>query len=93
MMLMVAKYLIGFRWNVGVRKILHSMLPLVIVTFAAGLFLPEIPATIIGLIVTVGVSLFCMRGLVRRLGAEHKVCKMIDATPLLGKIINYGGNL
>jgi antigen flippase len=91
MMLMVAKYMIGFRWSNGVWKILGGMLPLVIATFTAGLFLPENHATIIGLISTVVVSLFCIQGLVKRLDPEHKLCSIINSIPLLRRVINYMG--
>lgn len=89
MMLMVSKYLIGFSWSNGVWKILGSMLPLITATFVAGLFLSDNHAIIIGLISTAGVSLLCARGLVRRLGPEHKLCSIINAIPLFRKVVNY----
>jgi len=87
MMLLTSRRIIGFRWSRGVWELIVCMAPFIIATFTAGVFLPEISATVIGLIITIGVSLYCMRGLVRRLGSEHKVCSRIKSMPLLGRVI------
>ncbi len=87
LMLLVSRYLISFAWSRGVLKLLWFMLPIVVVTFLAGKFLPDIPALIVGLISTAGVSIFCLRGLTHRLGADHKVCRLARKIPLLNLTI------
>ena len=88
LMLVVSRYLINFSWSRGVWKILAIMLPLIIVTFVVGKVLPDIPSTIIGLVVTAGVSVFCLRGLMSRLGPDHKLSRLISSLPLLGRPID-----
>lgn len=87
MMLVVTKCLIGMSWSRGVWHLLVCMTPFIIATFGAGVFLPVIPATVIGLIITTAISLFCMRGLVIRLGTENKLSYMILRLPLIKLIL------
>jgi PST family polysaccharide transporter len=87
MMLLVVRYLIGFSWSRGVWKLQAILLPIVIGTFLAGTLLPDLPATIVGLATTAGVSFFCLRGLTVRLGPEHKVCRLARKIPLLNLMI------
>lgn len=83
MMLFVSKNIIGMRWSRSVWSLISCMTPFIILTFAAGVFLPEIPATVIGLIITSGIGLFCMRELVIRLGSDHKFSRIIFKIPLV----------
>ncbi|MEZ8120605.1 O-antigen translocase [Vibrio splendidus] len=86
MMLFVSKKMIGMRWSSGVLSMLAYMIPVVITTFVIGIYLPVIPSTIIGLILTSSISLFCLRELVVRLGTEHKVSRIILKLPLIKTI-------
>jgi len=83
MMLLLSKHIIGMSWSRGVWILIACMTPFIIATFAAGLFLPVIPATLIGLIITGIISLYCMRELVIRLGSEHKLSYFISKLPLI----------
>lgn len=83
MMLLVSKSIIGFSWSRGVWELMACMTPFIIATFTVAVYLPKLPATVIGLIITAGVSLYCMRGLINRLGVEHKLSRLICKLPFM----------
>jgi antigen flippase len=83
MMILVSKYIIGFSWSRGVRRLLLIMVPFITLIYTASMLLPVIQATIVCCIITVGMSLYCMRGLVTRLGSEHKLTSIITKFPLI----------
>lgn len=87
LMLLVSRNLIRFSWNAGVVKLLALMLPVVAGTFLAGMLLPEVPGMIVGLVATAGTSVFCLRGLIIRLGPKHKVCRLVRKIPVVNLII------
>lgn len=90
MMLLVSKNIIGMSWSRGLWWLIACMTPFIIATFAAGVFLPVIPATVIGLIITAVISLFCIRGLVDRLGTKHKLSRLISKLPLIKMVLKNG---
>lgn len=85
--LVISKYMIDFSWSRGVWSLLGIMFPVIAVVFIAGKFLPEITASIIGLVVTAGVSMYCLFGLTQRLADDHRICRIIRKLPLLNLMI------
>ena len=88
LMLIISRKLINFSWSSAVLKLFGIMIPLVTITFAAGRLLPELPATIAGLVITAGVSAFSLHGLSQRLGPDHKLCNFALKIPILKLLIS-----
>lgn len=86
-MRIVNQYLIGFTWNNEVLKLMSILLPVIIATFCIGMFLPEIPAQIIGTAITLITSIFCLKALIKRVGNENRICALALKVPILRLII------
>lgn len=79
--MLVARHLTGFRWNIASRKLLMTLLPVVAATFVAGRLLPLWLATISGIVATMIASVLCLRGLIHRVGYEHRVVRTVCKIP------------
>ena len=77
----VARRLTGFRWSVASRRLLLLLLPVVALALLAGRLLPLWPATVFGLVTSAVASVLCLRGLVQRIGAEHRIVRMACRIP------------
>jgi len=79
--LLVSRHLIGFKWSPECTRIgLFSFLVL------GGIFVMSrlaslLPATLIGLSLTLIASILCLRGLVTRVGTEHRIVRAITRLP------------
>jgi O-antigen/teichoic acid export membrane protein len=80
-MLMVCHHLTGFFWSSTTLELLIFLLPVVALTFIAVRFLPIGPATLVGVVILFVTSLFCLRGLVQRIGYEHRIVQMAFKVP------------
>jgi enterobacterial common antigen flippase len=83
MMLIITYKVIGMKWSVDVWKLITKLTPYIALTFIAGIYLPKIIATIIGLTLTVIVSLYCSRELMIRVGSDHKITRLLKKIPLI----------
>lgn len=83
MMLFISKYLIEFSWNKEVWWILTLSTMVVITILSIVLLLPLMEATAICIIIIGIVCIFSLRGLLFRLGREHKIYRIIDSTPFI----------
>ncbi|MCF8002806.1 MAG: O-antigen translocase [Chromatiaceae bacterium] len=77
----VGRHLIGFSWSTNTWKLIAGLLPLVAVAFVGTRLLSIWPATVLGVIVTASATVFCFRGLVGRIGAEHHVVRKACRIP------------
>lgn len=77
----VGRHLIGFSWSLAMRRLLLMLLPVATVAFLAVRLLPLWPATILGLIITIGASVFSLRGLVERVGTNHRIVQRACQIP------------
>ncbi len=77
----VARRLTGFRWSFASRRLLLLLLSTVALTFLAGRLLPLWSATVYGLVTSAVASVLCLRGLVQRIGAEHRIVRMACRVP------------
>ncbi|MFT6372363.1 MAG: PST family polysaccharide transporter [Gammaproteobacteria bacterium] len=97
--LFVFRYLTGFKWSPPTSRLILTIFPIVAIAFFSGRMLPEWFATVGGLIFTVIVTVFCLRGLVQRIGSEHRIVQMSFRVPGmrwacgLGKIRNFSDDL
>ena len=79
--------LIGFRWSPAVVRMMLVSGGLVGLTFAANRLLPDVPAMALsGMLAFVG-GVWCLRGLVQRLGSRHKVTILLLRVPGLRSLL------
>ena len=84
---LLARYLTGFRWSTANRQLALFFAPLVGVVFGGWYLLPQIPALILGLVVTVPVSIYCARTLLKLIPFERlprmgqKLIRMLRLAP------------
>jgi len=86
-MLVLSRYLIGFRWNGGVRTLCVFLIPPSVAVFAASSLLPVLPATLLGGAIAIAVGLYCLRQLAARLGPDHRICRMVCYVPWGNRIV------
>lgn len=79
--LLVSRRLIGFRWSAECTRLGLLSLPLLWVIFTASRLLPLWPAIALGLSLTLIASVLCLRGLVARVGSEHRIVRAITRLP------------
>ncbi|HET8702189.1 MAG TPA: O-antigen translocase [Nitrococcus sp.] len=80
-MMWVGRRLIGFRWSAVVWRIVSVSAVLIVLALAANQLLPEVPATAIGCVVAVLGSLWCLRGLAKRLDKDHRLVRWMKHVP------------
>ena len=78
---LVGGHLIGFKWSAECIKIALMAMPLLIVSLIVSRSLPIWTATIIGTILTIAVSAYSLRGLIQRIGLEHRIIHAIGKLP------------
>jgi PST family polysaccharide transporter len=79
--LLVSRRLIGFKWSAECTRLGLLSLPVLGVIFTASRLLPLWPATGLGLSLTLVASVLCLRGLVARVGSEHRIVRAITRLP------------
>jgi len=79
--LLVSRHLIGFEWSSECTRLGLLSLPLLGVIFTASRLLPLWPAIALGLSLTLIASVLCLRGLVARVGSEHRIVRAITRLP------------
>lgn len=79
--LLVSRHLIGFKWSAECTRLVLIALPVLGVIFAASRLFPLWPATWLGLSLTLVASVLCLRGLVTRIGSEHRIVRAITRLP------------
>lgn len=81
LMLPVTHKLVGHRWSREVGQLLGWSAILVAAGFAANRLLPPAAAVLCGAALAIAGSVFCLRGLAARVGAEHKLVRLIGSIP------------
>lgn len=71
----VSRHLINFSWSTAMRRLLLVLFPVVALAFTSAQLLPLWPATLIGLAITSVASVTCLRGLVTRIGEQHRIVR------------------
>lgn len=80
-LLRITKRLTGFGWSHAAWKLLAVSTAMVFSALASDYWLQEIPALIIGTLLAAIASLFSMRGIVLRLGSDHRVVRLACRIP------------
>ena len=78
--------LIGFSWAAPTIELMCISLLLVLANFAIALLVPVVPALIMGGLLAMVSSVFSLRGLLARLGSEHRVFQWIQWLPFGGAL-------
>lgn len=78
---LVGRHLISFRWSAECTRLGLLSLPLLGAIFITSRLLPLWPATLLGLSFTLLASVLCLRGLVARVGFEHRIVRAITRLP------------
>ena len=84
--LAVAHHLTGFAWSIENRRLMAWLLPIVAGTFVAERLLPLWSATLTGLLITLIASVLCLRGLVNRIGPDHRIVQQLSKLPGVGTV-------
>lgn len=87
-MLFISRHLINFRWSLSVCRMLFVLLPLAVLAMIQSRYLPLIPATVIGSLMTIFVGVFCLRALCVRLGDEHSLVNRLCMIPGMRRILS-----
>lgn len=85
---LVCRNLTGFGWSNSSRQILLFALVITILIFIGCRVLPIWFATLVGLLMTIGVGIFCLRELTKLLGSDHTLVKFISSLPGAKLLIN-----
>jgi|GEM_PF-6901678 len=79
------KYSHGLEQDVSVIDLIGRCdivsIPIVVVAFLAARLLPLWSATVVGSVATIAATMLCLRGLVQRIGAGHRVERMVYRVP------------
>lgn len=77
----VASHLTGFKWGSSCRKLLLFVGPVVAMTFVVARFLPLWLSTTIGIAASFISSVGCLRGLINRIGDDHRMIQAVCKIP------------
>jgi antigen flippase len=78
---LVNRHLIEFRWSLACQRFATFSLVMLGTGFLAGRFLNTWPATAVGLVLVLMISIFCLRGLVARVGINNRFISHISKFP------------
>ncbi|MFY9810957.1 O-antigen translocase [Aquabacterium sp.] len=78
---LACRYVIGFAWSAECLKILFVTLPLLAATFLATRVMPLWPASMLGFMFTIVVGIYCLRGLAKRVGPDHRIMRSMARVP------------
>ncbi len=77
----VARYLTGFDWSSQAKRISVFSLLAMALTYMLLLNLTVMPATIVGITLTIVLSLYSLRELVQRVGIHHGIIRLVFKVP------------
>ena len=83
----VGNRLIGFRWSASVLRMILVSGVLMGFAFAANRLLPDVPAMTVGGVVALVGGVWCLRGLVTRLGATHRMVHWMLRMPCMRHLV------
>ncbi len=79
--LFVSRHLIEFRWSTDCTRLVVLSLPVLGIIFTAARMLTIWPATCLGLLLTIVASVLSLRGMIARVGSEHRIVSAIKRMP------------
>jgi len=90
MIRVITGFLIDFKWSRESLELIGMSVILAGIVFALNSFLADQLGPFPGLFVTLISGIFCLRGLVKRIGREHRAVKMAFRIPGMRKICQLG---
>lgn len=79
--------LISFEWSWGVLRLFLLFLPVSIIAFFLEAFFSSFITAVFGVLLSIMVGLYCVRGLALRLGCSHRIVLLIMRIPYVGKML------
>lgn len=86
---LVARHITGFRWSLQSKKIVWFAMTLLMLTFVSVSYLAIWPATLLGVCISFVTSVYCLRGLIRRIGIHHRITRIALSIPGLRNICSF----
>lgn len=86
-LLWICKRLTGFRWSPNSLRLIGLSAALILAAFVTRRCLPFYPGLAIGVLITVTGCIVCLRGLIKRLGRNHRACQWAHDLPLLRRLL------
>lgn len=77
----VVRHLVGFRWSQDFKKIVFLVIPIFVITLVVLRWLSLWTGSIVGGVLVIGVSFFCLRELIPKIGRDHRLVKFISKIP------------
>jgi PST family polysaccharide transporter len=77
----LSRRLTGFRWSIETYRLFTIFLPIILFTFITVRVFPGMLSTIMGIILTIAITTMCLRGMIQRIGLEHRLAKVICRIP------------
>ncbi len=87
--LAVAQRLTAFSWSPKSFQLIALGLTVLVSTFVASRELSLWPATLIGALSTAVFSIYSLRGLVQRIGNDHRLTRAVNKLPIIRAICHY----
>ena len=89
LMLSVSSHLCNFSWTAGVRRLLVIASILIGTGFSVQHWIHGLPALAIGGLLTVATSIVSLRGIAKRLGAQHRLVNLVCHFPAGRKLCGF----
>lgn len=80
-MYVVAARVTGFSWSSSVKRLVLANIALMVATLIVSTHLLPWLATVAGLMIAAAAGVFCLRGLIRRVGSEHRLARILSRVP------------
>jgi len=77
-MRLITGHLVDFTWSKGSKSLMLIQVSIVFVLFAATHFLPELWSIVLGCVLSLVMSLYSLRQLLLRLGADHRFYRALN---------------
>lgn len=84
---LVARRLTEFAWSTSCRKVTWICMSTIVASFLFAKILPTGTEIALGALLTAGTTLYCLRGLVQRVGAQHRLARAAGRIPAVRAII------
>ncbi len=86
----VCRSLTGFRWSRAARHIAWRAVSLLAIVFVMVINVPVWPASAVGSVFTLVASLYALRSLLHRIGADHPIARAVNKIPGLRAVCSCG---
>ncbi len=86
-MFIAGRRLIYFSWSAKFRRTALFMIIICIITFVVCLIFSVWPATLVGMAITLALSVFCVRELTRLVGPQHRIVRFMSTLPAVKRIV------